>query len=286
MFLAVALPSETFSQQAQVDVLPTSGRNFYRITELTPGQSVVGATYDGALVAYALQRPASGVGPATLRLLWNASIGHNFAFSITVGDISDNSTPEVIVGTASGDVMVFSAKNGTRLFSTRLWHAVYSVAVVDPSGNGQGLLLAGTANGTLALISPQGNVTQTWTFKNSAVRTLVPGKFLTGEASEQLFVAFFPDDSTCKLQALALRKKTLEMAQRNNRISVKKCPDKEKGTYISCMHAVKFTFISPPQSSPTFSLTSFTHSLPLSMFNPTQANACGLRTQARSSPRL
>ena len=191
--------------------------------ELEPGQSVVGATYDGDLVAYTLKRPASGGGP-TLQLLWNASLDNTFAFSITVGKIRDNNlSSEVIVGTASGEVMAFAGTNGTRLFSTQLWHAVYSVAVVDALGDGRGLLLAGTANGTLALLSPAGGVAQVWPFKNSAIRTLVPGKFVAGDNSQQLFVAFFPDDSTCEVQALALRKKTR---------TAQSCPDKEKGKCI------------------------------------------------------
>ena len=231
IFIAVTLSGGAFSQPAQLDILPTLGRNFYRIAELIPGQSVVGATYDGALLAYSIRKPASSVGPITIELLWNASLEDNFAFSITVGNISASSTPEVIVGTAGGDVMAFASNNGTCLFSTRLWHAVYSVAVVDPLGSGQGLLLAGTANGTLALISHQGQVSQTWAFKNSAVRTLVPGNFLAGEASEQLFLAFFPDDSTCKLQAFVLRKKTREVTQSSPTFG-EKCPDKEKGTCV------------------------------------------------------
>ena len=103
--LAAALAD---NDSAQLDVLGTSGHNFYRIAELEPGRSVVGATYDGWLVAY--ERPSPGNGSGTLRVLWNASLGSDFTFALAVGDIGGQSAPrEVIVGSASGGVSAFAA---------------------------------------------------------------------------------------------------------------------------------------------------------------------------------
>ena len=88
------------SASATLHSLGTSNNTFYRLAEIPGSGGVVGATYDGDIVAYAVD--SSPKGPV-LRELWNESLGDAFGFSIVVGNIdSDNTTQEVVVGTASG----------------------------------------------------------------------------------------------------------------------------------------------------------------------------------------
>ena len=122
LLLAATLAHDETLNSAQLDVLGTSGNNFYHVAELEPGRSIVGATYDGRLVAY--ERPSLDNGAGTLRVLWNASLGGGFTFSLAVGDIDgNNATREVIVGSASGDLwykLIRSMASRTNSFAARV----------------------------------------------------------------------------------------------------------------------------------------------------------------------
>jgi len=111
-------------------------------------------------------------------------------------------------------VRAFRASDGTALFATSLQHAVYAIAVVAQPASGAlngSKVFAGTANGTLAwLHGLSGEIQGVWQYEQSAIRTLVAGRFGSKWEmdGQQLFVVHATSDSDIFYQALRLEAKT------------------------------------------------------------------------------
>ncbi len=202
------------SAAPSVQLLSTEGRNFYRLA-VADSDRIFGATADGRLSCMRLSTDTGG--RSSLKTLWDADLQGSFSFSLTVADIDDDRSLEVLVGGADGVVRGFRASDGVPLFVAQLQHAVYALAVVaqPPGGALNGSkVFAGTSNGTLAwLDGVSGEIHGLWRYERSAIRTLVAGRFQADAEGQQLFVVHASSDSDIFYQALRLEAHSVQSSQ-------------------------------------------------------------------------
>lgn len=145
-FRAILLPSFLLvaSQlMGTVEIMPTDGRNVYRLTVAELGgdkatKEIVGSTYDNRVCAF------TGAG----KPVWDASIG-GFAFDLAAGDVDGDGRDEIAVACADGFVYLLSA-SGAVLWKQDLSASVYQVAVARLDGKTPVVLATGVSREIIA----------------------------------------------------------------------------------------------------------------------------------------
>ena len=139
----LALPLVAGDLRAGVEVIPTQGRNIYRLAAARMGTApadvlVDGSTYDNRVCAFT----AAGAHQ------WDAELGA-FAFDLATGDLDGDGRDEIVVAGADGLVSVFDA-TGRKLWITDLQAPVYQVAVARLDGKNPVVLAGGISRQIVA----------------------------------------------------------------------------------------------------------------------------------------
>lgn len=132
--------------RAGVEIIPTEGRNVYRVqvAHSTGGAHlIVGATYDNRLCSW------DECGAHR----WDAALG-GFGFDLACGDLDGDGRDEVIAAGADGRVYVF-ALDGKLRWKRDLGAPVYQVAVARLDGRSPVVLASGVTR-ELVAFSPEG----------------------------------------------------------------------------------------------------------------------------------
>ncbi|MDP3069984.1 MAG: hypothetical protein Q8N18_06820 [Opitutaceae bacterium] len=136
------------STWAGVEIIPTHGRNLYRlaVAELDgnpAAREIVGSTYDNRVCAFA--------DDGTQR--WDAAIG-GFVFDLAAGDLDGDGRDEIIAASADGSVYVFSP-DGKLRWKQDLAAPVWQVAVAKLDGKTP-VVLAGGISRQIVVFSADG----------------------------------------------------------------------------------------------------------------------------------
>lgn len=163
---------------ADVDIIPTNGRNLYRLTpaELDGRQDakeIAGSTYDDRVCAFR----ADG------QHLWDAPSG-GFVFDLAAGDLDGDGRDEILAACADGSVRAF-APGGTLLWKHDPGAPVYQVAVARLDGQAPVVLASGITRELVAL-SPAGLPVATAKL-NGAGRMMRAGDF-DGDGADEVAV--------------------------------------------------------------------------------------------------
>ncbi|MEW6354809.1 MAG: hypothetical protein AB1696_00670 [Planctomycetota bacterium] len=170
---------------ADVEIIPTGGRNIYRlaVAELdgnpTAGD-IVGATYDNRLCAF----DANG------KHRWDAAAG-GFVFDLAAGDLDGDGRDEIAAACADGFVRVFDAAGRLR-WEHDLQAPVLQVCIARLDGKTP-VVLAGGVSRQIVVLFPTGqpmrSVNLDQEIANAAVRMLRAGDF-DGDGQDE--VALLP----------------------------------------------------------------------------------------------
>ncbi len=164
--------------QAGVEIIPTQGRNIYRlaVAELD-GQpatkEIVGSTHDNRVCAFT----ADG------RHLWDAPVG-GFVFDLATGDLDGDGRDEIVAAGADGLVSVFDA-SGRQRWTADLQAPVYQVAIARLDGKTP-VVLAGGVSRQLTSYTADGRKL-TSVELDGAIRMLRAGDF-DGDGKDEVAV--------------------------------------------------------------------------------------------------
>ena len=153
---------------AGVEILPTNGRNVYRLAvgRLGGEHQIIGSTYDNRVCAF----DANG------KPQWDAPVG-GFVFDLAAGDLDADGRDEIVAACADGKVCVFSAE-GKPLWQYDLLAPVYQVAFARLDGETP-VVLAGGISRELTVLSAKGTKVLAKEF-DGALRLVRAGNFEGG----------------------------------------------------------------------------------------------------------
>ena len=131
------------SVRSAVEIIPTAGRNIYRlaVAELdgrSAAKEMLGATYDERVCAFA----ADG------RHLWDAPVGA-FVFDLAAGDLDGDGRDESVAAGADGSVFVFDAAGKLR-WKRSLGAPVYQVCIAKLDGKTPAIVAGGISRQVVA----------------------------------------------------------------------------------------------------------------------------------------
>jgi hypothetical protein len=146
--LAAVLAVPAGGAWAGVEVLPTQGRNVYRlaVAELdgkAGAREIVGSTYDDRVCAFRSDGS----------LLWEQKAG-GFVFDLAAGDLDGDGRDEVVAACADGSVHAWGA-DGKRRWAHAMGAPVFQAAVARLDGTTPVVLASGVTRELIAL-SPDG----------------------------------------------------------------------------------------------------------------------------------
>lgn len=140
LIAVAALVAGTLSQGlAGVQVMPTGGRNIYRLVT-APGW-LAGATYDNRVCSFS----------AEAKLNWEAAAG-GFVFDLAAGDLDGDGQSELVAACANGGVEVFGA-GGSSIWKQDLGAPVYQVSIAKLDGRTPVVLASGITREVVAFSS-------------------------------------------------------------------------------------------------------------------------------------
>lgn len=153
---------------AGVEIIPTHGRNIYRlaIAELDgqpDAKEIVGSTYDNRVCAFAIDG----------KHLWDAPTG-GFVFDLAAGDLDGDGRDEIVAAGADGIVYVFDSA-GRKLWTADLQAPVYQVAIAKLDGMTPVVLAGGVSRQLVAFAADGRKLTAV--DLDGAVRLLRAGDF-------------------------------------------------------------------------------------------------------------
>jgi len=163
---------------AGVEVIPTNGRNVYRLATVEfggvgGGQAFVGSTYDNRVCAF------SNKG----NVLWEVTLD-GFVFDLTAGDLNGDGRDEVVAAGADGKVSVLSS-TGDRLWSGDLQAPVYQVTIAKLDGKTPMVLAGGISREIVVFAADGTRVASRGT--RSFIRVLRSGDF-NGDGVDEVAV--------------------------------------------------------------------------------------------------
>ncbi|MFZ5831064.1 MAG: hypothetical protein ACOY3P_13315, partial [Planctomycetota bacterium] len=167
LVLCIAAAAET---HAQVTVIPTEGRNVYRlaIARAAAEHRIIGSTWDNRLCAYDLRGTHC----------WDVPLG-GFAFDICCADLDGDGTDEILTAGADGVIACFSA-DGKERWKHALPAPAQQVTVARLDGRSP-VVVAGGISREIVLLSPAGELLRTvgtdGALSSVAIRMLRAGDF-------------------------------------------------------------------------------------------------------------
>jgi hypothetical protein len=164
--------------QAGVEIIPTQGRNLYRLAVAKldgagVAKEIIGSTYDNRVCAFALDG----------RHLWDAPVG-GFVFDLVTGDLDGDGRDEIVAAGADGLVLVFDA-TGQKLWTADLQAPVYQVAMARLDGKNPVVLAGGVSRQLVAFAADGRRLTSV--ALDGAVRLLRAGDF-NGDGKDEVAV--------------------------------------------------------------------------------------------------
>ncbi len=171
-----------FSAQAGVVVIPTYGRNIYRLAvaeldSLAGAKEIVGSTYDNRVCAFTVDG----------QHLWDAPTG-GFVFDLAAGDLDGDGRDEVVAAGADGVVYVFDSA-GRTLWTADLQAPVYQVCIAKLDGKTPVVLAGGVSRQVVAFGADGRKLTSVEV--NGAVRVMRAGDF-DGDGADEVAVLPIP----------------------------------------------------------------------------------------------
>ena len=164
--------------RAGVEIIPTHGRNLYRlaVAELdgsSAAKEIAGSTYDNRVCAFTLDG----------RHLWDTPVG-GFVFDLAAGDLDGDGRDEVVAAGADGLVTVFDG-TGRKLWTADLQAPVYQVAIARLDGKTP-VVLAGGVSRQLTAFAADG-CRLTGVAVDGSVRLMRAGDF-NGDGKDEVAV--------------------------------------------------------------------------------------------------
>lgn len=146
--IGCALCSFAVCASAAIEVLPTGGRNVYRLAtaELdgrADAREIIGSTYDNRVCAF----------DARGKHLWDAPLG-GFVFDVAAGDLNGDRRDEILAACADGFAYAFGA-DGKLLWKHDLGAPVWQVAIAHLDGKTRAALAGGVSRRVFAF-APDG----------------------------------------------------------------------------------------------------------------------------------
>lgn len=143
---SVAFLLAAIAASARVEVIPTHGRNIYRLTiaHTNAGSNsdlIVGSTYDNRICAFSIDG----------RHLWDAPVG-GFVFDLASGDLDGDGSDEIVAASADGGVTVLDLA-GRKRWTADLHAPVYQVAIARLDGKTPVVLAGGISREVTAFSS-------------------------------------------------------------------------------------------------------------------------------------
>ncbi|MCK4959629.1 MAG: hypothetical protein KAT00_09510 [Planctomycetes bacterium] len=193
----------------RLDILPTDGRNIYRLEAADlkgdpENECIVGSTYEGLVCAF------TGAG----KHLWDAPTG-GFCFDLAAGDLDGDGKEEAFAACSDGYLYAFSSE-GNLLWKALLDGTPLQSVVVVPQGKETPLIVAGTSSGFLAAFSANGKIINDTVLEHalpggakggrllrSCVRALATGDF-DGDGVHEVCVGAFPSRQDCYVYFLSV----------------------------------------------------------------------------------
>ncbi|MEN9402525.1 MAG: hypothetical protein RL091_1228 [Verrucomicrobiota bacterium] len=172
------LPTAASVAHAGVEIIPTHGRNIYRlaVAELdgqAAAKEIVGSPYDNRVCAFAIDG----------KHLWDAPVG-GFVFDLAAGDLDGDGRDEIVAAGADGLVTVFDAA-GRKRWTADLQAPVYQVAIARLDGKTPVVLAGGVSRQVVAFAANGRRLTAV--DLDGAVRTMQAGDF-DGDGKDEIAV--------------------------------------------------------------------------------------------------
>lgn len=164
--------------KAGVEILPTHGRNVYRLAVAQErGEAadvlIVGSTYDNRVCVFAQD--------GTHR--WDAAVG-GFVFDLATGDLDGDGRDEIVAAGADGVVSVFDT-TGRKLWTADLQAPVYQVCIAKLDGKTPVVLAGGISREVVAFAADGTKLLGIEV--NGAVRMMRAGDF-DGDGADEVAV--------------------------------------------------------------------------------------------------
>jgi hypothetical protein len=175
---------------AAVEVIPTGGRNVYRlaIARLRAETLIIGGTWDNRLCAFEV----------TGRHRWDAALG-GFAFDVSCADLDGDGVDEILTAGADGVIACFSA-DGKERWKFTLPAPAQQVTVARLDGTSR-VVLPGGMSREIVVLSGTGEI----------VRTVKTEGALGGVAIRLLRAGDFDGDGRDEVGVVGLRGRAMDL---------------------------------------------------------------------------